>query len=116
MIKYLPIFLLLLFSSCEKDVAQKSTVLRELYFQFKNGEIVQAEYKGEIVYVTSLNLFDADTSIYDQHGNIIGGCNYAYSLLDPICHELSEIKEIYRCKKHVTGKPAVDFYRLTSSN
>jgi hypothetical protein len=61
-------------------------------------------------------LFDAETSIYDQYGNIIGGCNYAYSLLDPICYELSEIKEIYRCKKHVTGKPAVDFYRLTSSN
>lgn len=106
--------LLLLATSCKKEVSQKSIVLKELYFQFKDGEIIQAKYKGETVYLTGLNLYDAGTSLYDQNGNIIGGCNYAYSLLDPICYELTDVKDIYRCKNHITGKPAVDRYKLAS--
>lgn len=116
MTRYLPMILLLIFVSCKKEIPQKDAVVKKLYSQFKDGEILEAGYKGQRVYVANLNAYDAGTSIYDQRGNVIGGCNYAYGSLDPICYELTEVIEVYRCKNYINGKTAIDIYHLASEN
>lgn len=117
MTKFFTIFLcsLILALSCKKESTQRSSVLKQLHTQYKDGEIDQATYQGEMVYVTGINAYDSSTSIYDKNGNVIGGCDYSYGLIDPICYELSEQKVIYRCENHLSGKPPVDIFKLHSN-
>jgi hypothetical protein len=109
------LFALILALSCKKENTEKSSVLKQLYSQYKDGEIDQATYKGETVYVTGINAYDSSTSIYDKNGNVIGGCDYSYGLIDPICYDLGELKAIYRCENHLSGKPPVDLFKLRSN-
>lgn len=99
-------------SGCRQVEIENRAVLNELYKIYKNGSISQCQYDGELVYSAGYNAYDAGGSIYDQHGNQIGTCNYAWGPVDEICKELEGCEILYRVENHLTGRPAVDIYGL----
>ena len=98
------------FYSCEKD--NNKATLKKLYKMYKDGEIDECKYKGDIVYCAGLNAFDAGAVIYDKDGKQIGSCSYAWGPVDSICKQLTNCKVIYRVKNNIWGEPAVDKYGL----
>ena len=100
------------FNSCKKYNFENSKTLRQLYKQYKNGEISECKYLGETVYSAGLNMYDAGGAIYDYEGNQIGTCNFAWGGADSICNKLSDYKTIYRIKNNIWDKPPVDKYGL----
>jgi len=98
--------------SCKKDNFENSKTLRQLYKQYKNGEISECKYLGETVYSAGLNMYDAGGAIYDYEGNQIGTCNFALGNTDSICSKLTDCETIYRIKDNIWGKPAVDKFGL----
>lgn len=98
--------------SCEKDKNETPKVLKDLYVKFKNGDIEEASYNGQTVYIAGLNAYDASSAIYDKNGKIIGNCNYAWGQVDSICVKIQNVVVVYRCKNHISGEPYVDKYGL----
>ena len=103
---------LLIMICCEKDKADNWNILKELYQQYKDGEIDECTYNDETVYIAGINAYDAGATVYDYNGDIIGSCNYAWGGVDSICGQLNDCKVIYRCDNHITGEPPVDKYGL----
>lgn len=97
---------------CKKDKAENLQTISELYTIYKNGQISECTYKGDLVYSACLNAYDAGSSIYDKNGNIIGTCNYAWSTPDSICTQLQNYVVIYRVDNNIWGKPPVNKYEL----
>lgn len=104
--------LILLTISCKKDDFENKKTLRKLYKTYKNGEISECHFNGDIVYSAGLNAYDAGGAIYDKKGIQIGTCNYAWGLADEICGKLEECEAIYRVDDNIWGQPAVDKYGL----
>ncbi len=99
-------------SSCKKDDFENEDTLRDLYKIYKNGEISECNYNGELVYAAGLNAYDFGGVIYDKNGNQIGTCNYAWGQPDEICGKLEDCETIYRVEDNISGQPAVDKYGL----
>ena len=99
-------------NSCEKEHPDNWQTLRQLHKTFKNGEIDECIYNGQIVFCAGLNAYDAGSSVFDKDGNIIGRCNYAWTKVDSICRQLKECEVVYRVKNNIWGLPAVDKYGL----
>ena len=99
-------------ASCEEDNLGNRKTLKSLYKTYKNGQISECDYKGEIVYSAARNAYDAGGAIYDKKGNLIGTCNFAWGPVDSICSELQSCKPIYRVEDNIWGQPRVDKYRL----
>ena len=97
---------------CKKDTTSTPQVVKDLYATYQNGEISEARLDGQTVYVAGFNAADAGTEIYNKNGENIGTCNYAYGQVDAICSQLQNEQVVYRCKKHITGKPYIDTYGL----
>lgn len=83
----------------KKDSVRNVKTIKMLYKEYKNGEISECKYKGKTVCRAVLNAYDAASHIYDTEGNLIGTCNYAWGMPDPICWELTDFEVIYRVKK-----------------
>ncbi len=107
---YIFIFAFIVSPSAEKS---EKTPLEELYSSFKLGQIVECQLKDEVVYKASINAYDAPVGIYDSKGEKIATCNLAWGQADEMCSELENCKVIYRCERHITGRPFVDRYGLT---
>ena len=97
---------------CKKDTTSTPQVVKDLYATYQNGEISEARLDGQTVYVAGFNAADAGTASYNKNGETIGTCNYAYGQVDAICSHLQNEQVVYRCKKHITGKPYIDTYGL----
>lgn len=99
-------------SSCKKSEFENAATLRQLYNNYKDGEIDECKYNGQRVYSAGINAFDAGSCVYDKDGKLIGTCNYAWGKPDSICGKLTDCEVIYRVKDNIWGLPAVDKYRL----
>ena len=110
----IPGFLLLAFvaGSCEKDHFQHLAGLKSVYKTYHKGEIKECRLDGELVFSAALNQYDAAEAIFDQEGNKIADCNYAWGSVDPICDQLTDCEVIYRAEAHISGEPSVDKYDL----
>jgi hypothetical protein len=104
--------LLIGISSCKKDDFENKQTLNQLYKTFKNGEIDECKYNGQMVYVAGYNAYDAGSAIFDKDGKKIGTCNYGWGPVDSICNQLDDCETIYRVKGNIWGQPAVDKYGL----
>lgn len=104
--------IILTLNSCKKDDFEKENTLHNLYKSYKNGEINECYYNGDLVYSAGLNAYDAGGTIYDKEGNQIGTCNYAWGQPDEICEKLEDCETIYRIKDNIWGQPEVDKYGL----
>ena len=100
---------LLVFMGCHKDVPNYKT-LKEL--AKTAGMISECQLNGETVYDVSLNAYDAGSVIYNTDGEVLGTCNYAWGIPDPICAQMSGCKIIYCVEDNIWGEPAVDVYGL----
>lgn len=98
--------------SCEKERSEQAAVLEVLYQTYADGEISECVLEGEKVYTGSQNLVDNPTMVYDQQGNQLAECNYAWGKVDAICEELTNCEVVYRVADHISGNPAVDKYGL----
>jgi len=103
----------LLVFGCTKDKSTASSTLKKLYNIYKNGSIDECQYNGQTVYGAALNAADASTIIYDNDGNKIGECNYAWGHPDTICGQLQNCSTIYCCENNIWGQPFVDKYGLS---
>ena len=109
---------LLLFSngSCsdkqKQEAVQQNPVLKDLFEKYRVGQIEECTLDGKTVYHASINAYDAGSEIYDQEGRSIGVCNYMTRMVDSACGRLTECEAVYRCEKHISGKPAADKYGL----
>ena len=104
---------MILFSmSCKKESCQHMATLQKLYPLYKDGFIEQCTYQNEIVFCAELNAYDAPLMIYNQEGNPIGTCNYAWGIVDSICNQLENCETIYRVRNNIWGQPAIDRYGL----
>ncbi len=106
----LMVYLFLL--GCAKDEFENEQPLKLLYKTYKNGKISECKHNGQTVYSTELNSEDAGGALFDQNGEHIGACDYAWRNVDSICLELTECEVIYRVKNNIWGQPAVDKYKL----
>jgi hypothetical protein len=104
------VMLLVGMAGCQKD--SHRYVLRQLYKKYKNGEISECRWHGQLVYSGGINAYDAGSAIYDEHGNEIGRCNYAWGSVDSICYQLENCETVYRVKDNIWGKPPVNKYKL----
>lgn len=104
----LPVFSI---SGCQKN-KDKKTVLKELYKLYENGQISECTLDGKTVFTGSINAYDAPTVVYDEKGNEIGTCNYAWGSVDPLCYELKGCKVVYCVENNIWGQPSVDKYDL----
>lgn len=100
--------------SCEKPETVSLETLKSLYSEYKYGEIDQGIYNKKIVFSVALNMWDAPTLVYSNDGVLLGVCNWAWGPVDPICEKITNIEVIYRCEKHLTGRPPVDKYDLAN--
>ena len=98
--------------SCEKESSEQADVLEKLYQTYADGEISECVLEGGTVYTGSLNHVDSPTKVYDQQGNQIAECNYAWGKVDAVCEELINCEAVYRVADHISGNPAVDKYGL----
>ncbi|MDA9555316.1 hypothetical protein N9R54_03690 [Pelobium sp.] len=105
--------LLIGFSSCKKDKFKNQQTVKKLYEIYKNGEISECKYNGEIVYSAGLNAFDAGSAIYNKDGQLIVVCNYGWGNVDPICKQLTDCEVIYRVGDNIWKLPAVDKYGIS---
>jgi len=99
-------------AGCNKNKPDNYKTLKKLYKDYKNGEINECIYNGEVVYSVGLNAHDAGNAIFDKDGTSIGDCNYAWGTVDNICGELQNCEVIYRVEDNIWGTPAVDVYGL----
>ncbi len=99
-------------AACNKKDFENKKTIRNLYKKYKNGSIEACSFEGKRVYIAGLNAFDAGSSIYDQDGNEIASCNFAWGMVDSMCHQLTDCEVIYRGKNAISGEPAVDKYNL----
>lgn len=119
MISSLKIFLLLIAAAflvktgCQKNEQDNLATLKELYNRYKDGDITECKFKGELVYIAGINAYDAGSAVFDKDGSKIGECNYAWGPVDRVCTQLQDCEVIYRCDNHITGKPPVDKYGLS---
>jgi len=67
--------------------------LRQLYHEYKNGSISECYFEGELVYIAGENWADAPSFIYDEDGNEIAECNYAWRQVDEMCGELKTARQ-----------------------
>jgi hypothetical protein len=100
------------FFSCEKRETPYKETLQLLYSTYKDGEIDECKLNNEVVFCAAFNGYDAAGHIYDNSGNIIGECDYAWGPIDSICHQMTNCEVIYRCKNHISGEPPVNIYNL----
>lgn len=98
--------------SCKKEKTENRKTLKKLYKTYKDGEINECKHNGHTVYIAGLNAYDAGGTVYDNDGNQIGSCNYAWGKVDSICGQLVDCETIYRVKNNIWGQPAVNKYRL----
>lgn len=102
--------LALTIAGCKKRSTEE-TVVRNLYKLYKNGEISRCYYNGKLVYDCMMNHVDASGEIYDENGNHIATCNFAWGRpTDSVCYQLKNCKTLYRTANSITGQPAVDEY------
>lgn len=99
------------FTGCKKKEHTKA-VLHTLYQSYADGEISECKLSGETVFTCTLNAHDAPTMIYDQNGNEIGICNYAWGSADEMCYALKKCDVVYRVENNIWGKSPVDKYKL----
>ena len=105
--------LLLTITNCKKDEIQNLDTLNKLYEKYEDGEISECKYNGELVYTAQMNVYDAETVIFDVEGNQIGMCNYApWGTLDAICFELEDCEVIYRVEDNIWGQAHEDKYGI----
>lgn len=98
----------------QKNTAQDPPqVLLDLHARYELGQITECELDGALVYSASINAFDAPSAVYDSEGERLFTCNYAWGQADPQCTDLGHCDVIYRCRRHISGKRAVDKYGLT---
>ena len=97
-------------NSCKKDKHEK--ILKELYKTYENGVISECSYNGETGYSAGLNAYDAGSAVYDEDGNQIGSCNFAWGSVDSICNQLEDCEVVYRIEDNIWGQPAVDKYGI----
>ncbi len=107
----LHIFLGILFF-CSFQIIQIDP-LQNLYERYKLGEISECQINGATVYLASINAYDAPVVVYDELGEKLFTCNYAWGQADETCSELTLCETIYRCQLHVSGKRAIDKYDLS---
>ncbi len=95
---------------CKKQNAEEA-VVRKLYKLYKNGEISSCTYNRKPVYECVMNHVDASIAIYDENGNHLATCNFAWGRpTDSVCYQLKDCKILYRTPNSITGQPAVDVY------
>jgi hypothetical protein len=114
--KYLILFLvtsLLYLGGCRKDEPLQHEVLRKLYEQNSSGEISECWLNNQKVYCLSQLVFDGGTIVYNESGNKIGTCNYAWGPIDSICKNLDSCEVIYRPKNNMFNWPFIDKYGLS---
>lgn len=97
--------------SCKKEHLNQRTV-KKLYKIYENGEISECQHKGKTVFIAGLNAYDAGSSVYDDKGEPIGSCNWAWGNIDPICGEAEDCEVVYRVADNIWGQPAVDKYGI----
>ncbi len=97
--------------SCQDNLSDEQ-VRRKLYKAYKDGEISECWYGGELAYSAARNAYDAGGTIYDREGNTAGRCNFGWGSADSICTELQDCRVIYRVENNIWGQPAVDAYGL----
>jgi hypothetical protein len=104
--------MLLMSSGCSKDNNAHDNTLKELFLEYRDGEISECTFKGSKVYIAGLNAHDAGNEIFDREGKKIGSCYYSTGQVDELCNQLENCVTIYRCDNHISGQPAVDKYGL----
>lgn len=97
-----------------KSQTGQKAVVTKLYQTYKDGVISECLYEGNLVYLTSINAYDAADSIYNAKGENIATCNYAWGVPDKICEELGKCERIYVVEKNIWGYPPVNKYNLKS--
>jgi hypothetical protein len=96
----------------KKQAVKENPTLKKLFEKYRVGEIDQCTLEGKTVYHAGINAYDAGSEIYNEEGKSIAVCNYATRTVAPACEQLTGCETIYRCAKHISGKPAVDKYGL----
>lgn len=110
----LGINIILCLAGCRKDDAIYFTTLEKLYLMDPYVQISECMYHNERVYSVFPNAYDAGADIYDDKGNRIGTCGWAWSYPAGICQQLQDCIVIYRCHNFITGQPFVDVYGLSN--
>lgn len=95
-----------------KDKPDNYSTIKKLHKDYKNGQISECMHDGNTVYGCTTNAYDAGGVIYDNDGEIIGSCNYAWGTPDPICGELQDCEVIYRVADNIWGQSHIDKYDL----
>jgi hypothetical protein len=111
-LKLLFLFLLLAaLTACHKDADNWHT-LKDLYDSYKDGKISECMYNGNKVYSCAINAYDAGSVIYNEDGDQIAICNYAWGGVDAMCDDLTNCEVIYCCEDNIWGEQQVDKYGL----
>ncbi|KAB1065572.1 hypothetical protein [Salibacter halophilus] len=95
--------------SCSRE---KETTLNDVFKKYQNGKISECQYNGKLIYVGQLNAYDAGSKVYDNKGNEIGTCNYAWGNIDPVCGQKKNCEVIYCIKDNIWGEKEVNKYGL----
>lgn len=103
-------WLCLIRAGCHKEEAKGT--LEVLYSTYRNAMIEECTHEGNTVYKCSMNAYDAGSAIYDEAGNLIADCNYAWGKPDAMCNQLSGCKVVYCVKDNIWGRPPVNVYGL----
>jgi len=114
--KYLILFsslIMLVFSGCKKDEPLQHEVVSMLYKQNPNGEILACTLNNQKVYCLSQLVYDGGTAVYNETGDQIGTCNYAWGPVDAICSKLINCEVVYRAKSNAFNLPFIDKYGLS---
>lgn len=114
--KHLILFLgisLVYLSGCRKDDPLQHEVVRKLHAQNPRGEISECWVNNQKVYCLGQLVYDGGTTVYDELGNKIGTCNYAWGPVDSICRNLDSCEVIYRPKNNMFNWPFIDKYGLS---
>ena len=107
---YSIIYSLLFISSCKKE--DNSNALEQIHKSYYNGQISEGEYNGNVYYQAVMNVYDASEFIYNDNGDQVATCNYAWGNVDELCSQLNNKIVIYRVKNNIWGLPEVDTYEL----
>jgi hypothetical protein len=89
-------------------------VIQSIYQEYKHGEILMCELDGLPVFVATHNHEDASSEIFDDQGEVIMFCNWAWGGNDipEACYEFDGCEAIYRVDDFINGEPPVDLYGL----
>lgn len=95
----------------QEPEALRGLILVALYQGFEQGQISECVSRDQWIYKGEVSAYDAPSVLFDEMGSLIGGCNYAWGSVDPICEEIEQCEVIYRGPDSMYGPP-LDKYGL----